>query len=113
MKNANSQKNQSSPLSGAKGSGAGVQAANGNMEEMLAQLHQVLGQVTQSLDSNSPANSTDSSSNKQITELTNQLATNLQKQGKDAGESAMQDVLEIMDTLSDMLDNGQIAVSKS
>lgn len=112
MKNSETNTTPSSQLSGAKGSTEGVQVATGNMAAMLTQLHQILAQITQSMDSDSPANAADSEGSKQIMALANQLAANLQEQNKDAGESAMQAVLDIIDTLADMLDNGQIAMSK-
>lgn len=112
MKKSDTSATPASQLSGAKGSTEGVQVANSSMEEMLAQLHQILAQITQSMDNDSPANAADSEGNKQMLELANQLAANLQEQDKDAGESAMQAVLDIIDALADMLDNGQIAMSK-
>lgn len=94
--------------SSAKGSSSDVQVANVGVEAMLQQFHQVLDQIKQSMDSENAENS---EGTQQLAGLANQLAENLQKQDNNAGEASMQVVLQIIDAVADMLDNGQISIS--
>ena len=97
--------------SGAKGSMTGVQIGAGGIDEMLNQLLQVLSQIKHSVDSDSPGSTIDIDG--RLMGLANQLASNLQEQSSDAAEPTMQVVLQIIDTLADMLDSGQIALSSA
>ena len=109
MNNDNGQNH--TAVSGAKGSEASVQVSNGGVEGMLAQLQQILGQITQSMNSDASTKVGDSENGQKLMEQARELAVSLQEQGNE-GEAALHAVLPIIDTLADMLDNGQISLSK-
>ena len=113
MKNAmnkDGKADNSTQPSSAKGSTAGVELTAGGVDTMLGQLLQVLGQITHSVDGES-SDSTTAAADGKLMGLANQLAENLHGQDTDTAEPTMQVVLEIIDTLADMLDNGQIKLA--